>query len=46
MRALLGAFSLDSLDGVAQAVAAGDSRRMLEVVDELDRTVKIKQRYP
>jgi DNA polymerase-3 subunit gamma/tau len=37
VRALLGAFSLDSLDGVSQALAAGDSRRMLEVVDELER---------
>jgi len=37
VRALLGAFSLDSLDAVSQALAAGDSRRMLEVVDELER---------
>src|SRR5581483_2431240 len=38
VRALLGAFSLDSLDQVSQALAAGDSRRMLEVVDELERS--------
>ena len=37
VRALLGAFSLESLEGVTQALAAGDSRRMLEVVDELER---------
>jgi len=37
VRALLGAFSLDSLEAVSQALAAGDSRRMLEVVDELER---------
>jgi DNA polymerase-3 subunit gamma/tau len=37
VRALLGAFSLESLEMVAQALLAGDSRRMLEVVDELER---------
>jgi len=37
VRALLGAFSLESLDNVTQALLAGDSRRMLEVVDELER---------
>ena len=37
VRALLGAFSLESLEKVTQALAAGDSRRMLEVVDELER---------
>src|SRR5947209_7795993 len=37
VRALLGAFSLDSLEKVSQALAAGDSRAMLEVVDELER---------
>jgi DNA polymerase-3 subunit gamma/tau len=37
VRALLGAFSLDSLEMVTQALTAGDSRRMLEVVDELER---------
>ncbi|MGA2267913.1 MAG: DNA polymerase III subunit gamma/tau [Bryobacteraceae bacterium] len=37
VRALLGAFSLESLETVTQALAASDSRRMLEVVDELER---------
>jgi len=37
VRALLGAFSLESLETVAQALLDGDSRRMLEVVDELER---------
>ncbi len=37
VRGLLGAFSLDSLESVSQALAAGDSRRMLDVVDELER---------
>ena len=37
VRALLGTFSLESLEQVTEALAAGDSRRMLEVVDELER---------
>jgi DNA polymerase-3 subunit gamma/tau len=37
VRALLGAFSLESLEQVTQALVANDSRRMLEVVDELER---------
>src|SRR5689334_5247092 len=37
VRALLGAFSLESLEQVSEALAAGDSRRMLDVVDELER---------
>src|SRR5579872_3569098 len=37
VRALLGAFSLESLDKVTTALAEADSRRMLEVVDELER---------
>src|ERR1700687_3616080 len=37
VRALLGAFSLESLEKVTQSLAAGDSRSMLEVVDELER---------
>src|SRR5690242_15585543 len=37
VRALLGAFSLESLEQVSEALAAGNSRRMLEVVDELER---------
>ena len=35
VRGLLGMFGLDSLQQVAQAVAAGDSQKMLEVVAEL-----------
>src|SRR6202451_1067458 len=37
VRALLGAFSLESLEQVSRALLDGDSRRMLEVVDELER---------
>jgi DNA polymerase-3 subunit gamma/tau len=37
VRALLGAFSLESLETVTQALVSNDSRRMLEVVDELER---------
>src|SRR5262249_8600607 len=37
VRALLGAFALESLEKVTQALAAGDSRAMLEIVDELER---------
>ncbi|HSW50273.1 MAG TPA: DNA polymerase III subunit gamma/tau, partial [Bryobacteraceae bacterium] len=37
VRALLGAFSLDSLRQVTGALASSDSRRMLEVVAEMER---------
>ena len=37
VRALLGAFSLESLGQVSQALADGNSGGMLEVVDELER---------
>jgi DNA polymerase-3 subunit gamma/tau len=37
VRALLGAFGLESLEKVTEALAAADSRMMLEVVDELER---------
>jgi DNA polymerase-3 subunit gamma/tau len=37
VRALLGAFSLESLEQVSQALLDGNSGRMLEVVDELER---------
>src|SRR5512133_2021799 len=37
VRALLGSFSAESLETVSAALAAADSRRMLEVVDELER---------
>src|SRR5579864_5163986 len=36
VRTLLGMFSIDSLDRVSQALLAGDSQRMLEVVAELE----------
>jgi DNA polymerase III subunit gamma/tau len=37
VRALLGAFSLDSLQQITESLASSDSRRMLEVVAELER---------
>ncbi len=37
VRPLLGVFSLDTLDQVTQALAANDTRRMLEIVDGLER---------
>ena len=37
VRALLGAFSLESLEKVSAALAGANSQRMLEVVDELER---------
>src|SRR5438128_1616209 len=37
VRALLGAFSLESLEQITEALAEANSRRMLEVVDELER---------
>ena len=37
VRALLGAFSLDALSGVTDALATSDSNRMLALVDELER---------
>ena len=45
VRALLGAFSLESLEKVSQALAGGDSRRMLEVVDELERNGQNLQHF-
>ena len=45
VRALLGAFSLESLEKVSQALADGDSRRMLEVVDELERNGQNLQHF-
>ena len=38
VRALLGAFSLESLKQVSQSLAESNSRRMLEVVDDLERS--------
>src|SRR5882762_8838668 len=37
IRALLGAFSLDSLTRVTDALAAAENSRMLEIVEELER---------
>jgi DNA polymerase-3 subunit gamma/tau len=37
VRALLGAFSLESLEQVSRALLEGNSARMLEVVEELER---------
>jgi DNA polymerase III subunit gamma/tau len=37
VRALLGRFSFDLLDQVTQSLVASDSRRMLDIVAELDR---------
>jgi DNA polymerase-3 subunit gamma/tau len=45
VRALLGAFSLESLDKVTQALLLSDSRRMLEVVDELERNGQNLQHF-
>src|SRR4051794_3090521 len=45
VRALLGAFSLESLEKVSQALAEGDSRSMLEVVDELERNGQNLQHF-
>src|SRR5690349_10430430 len=45
VRALLGAFSVESLEKVSQALAEGDSRRMLEVVDDLERNGQNLQHF-
>jgi DNA polymerase-3 subunit gamma/tau len=45
VRALLGAFSLESLEKISQALAATDSARMLEVVDELERNGQNLQHF-
>jgi DNA polymerase III subunit gamma/tau len=45
VRALLGAFSLESLEKISLALAEGDSRRMLEVVDELERNGQNLQHF-
>ena len=37
VRALLGAFSLEWLERITEALQQGDARRMLDVVDELER---------
>src|SRR5207244_517940 len=45
VRGLLGMFSLDSLDQVTKALAAGDSQRMLEVVAELEANGRSLQHF-
>jgi len=45
VRALLGAFSLESLEKVSAALLEGDARRMLEVVDELERNGQNLQHF-
>src|SRR5690348_6886206 len=45
VRALLGMFGADSLEQVAQAVAAGDSHKMLEVVAELEANGRSLQHF-
>jgi len=45
VRALLGAFSLESLEKVSAALAENDPRRMLEVVDELERNGQNLQHF-
>jgi DNA polymerase-3 subunit gamma/tau len=45
VRELLGIFSLESLDHVAQALVAGDSRRMLDIVAELEANGRSLQHF-
>ena len=45
VRALLGAFSLESLERISEALADGNSKRMLEVVDELERNGQNLQHF-
>jgi DNA polymerase-3 subunit gamma/tau len=45
VRALLGMFSLESLDQVSKALAASDSGRMLEVVGELEANGRSLQHF-
>ncbi|HEV2689155.1 MAG TPA: DNA polymerase III subunit gamma/tau, partial [Bryobacteraceae bacterium] len=45
VRGLLGAFSLDSLHQVTQALAAEDSRRMLDLVMELEQNGRNLQHF-
>ncbi len=45
VRGLLGMFSLDSLSEVTQALASQDSRRMLELVMELERNGRNLQHF-
>ncbi len=45
VRELLGMFSLDSMGQVAQALVAGDSRRMLDIVGELEANGRSLQHF-
>jgi len=45
VRELLGMFSLDSMGQVAQALVAGDSRRMLDIVGELESNGRSLQHF-
>jgi len=45
VRRLLGMFSLESLHEVTAALAAGDTRRMLEIVQELERNGRNLQHF-
>jgi len=45
VRSLLGAFSLESLKAITEALAAGNPQRMLEVVDELERNGRNLQHF-
>ncbi len=45
IRALLGAFSLDALTRVTNALGAGETSRMLELVDELERNGQNLQHF-
>ena len=45
VRALLGAFSIDSLAKVSQALVASDPRRMLDVVNDLERSGQNLQHF-
>ncbi len=45
VRGMLGLFSLDSLGEVAAALTAGDSRRMLDLVMELERNGRSLQHF-
>jgi DNA polymerase-3 subunit gamma/tau len=45
VRALLGAFSTESLERITQALVDSDSRRMLDVVDELERNGQNLQHF-
>ncbi|MBM3775211.1 MAG: DNA polymerase III subunit gamma/tau [Acidobacteria bacterium] len=45
VRALLGVFGMELLEQIAEALASGSSGRMLEIVDELERTGENLQHF-